>query len=311
MSRVRLNGELSRVIRESRGIRQGEETSTDGFKAKDNKFLNRIRCHQASLKIGCTPLGIPTVAHNNFMLSRSHTAAQNQLLLAQHNASKDRYVFSATKSKVVYIPDKATKADIHKEDLQFNDITIEYSTKETHPGLSRTPDSACTQAVKDRIQTGRRIAYQLMGAGLSGMNGISPHISKTLVNVYVNPALMYGLESLRLEEKDVTPRQLPQRTPQNAPNTARVYCKAQHLSPTWMPTSPGTLQMLNIFTTILHRSGSAEFEIITRQLRPELKKLDCADKIAPAQIQPPTGSNLSLQHTKQAALEEDCKAGSQ
>ena len=269
MSRVRLNGELSRVIQESRGIRQGGETSTDGFKAKDNKFLNRIRTHPVSLKIGCTPVGIPTVADDNCMLSRSHTAAQVQLLLAQNNASKDRYVFSASKSKVIHIPDRATKTITHKQPLHFNSLNIDYSSKETHLGLSRTPDGTCTQAVKDRIQTGRRTAYQLMGAGLSGMNGISPHTSKTLVNVYVNPALMYGLESLRLEDKEVTLidnyhrgllrmlQTLPESTAKPSiylllgclPAQALLHCK-----------------MLNLFMTILHRPSTPEFDIITRQL---------------------------------------------
>ena len=40
ISRVKVNGELSREMHESRGICQ-RETSTEGFKAKDNLFLQK------------------------------------------------------------------------------------------------------------------------------------------------------------------------------------------------------------------------------------------------------------------------------
>ncbi len=201
-SRVRINGQLSRAIKETRGIRQGGETSTEGFKAKDNAFLNKVSEHPSSLRIGSIAVGIPTVADDNCMLASSHNGAQTQLLLAQHNAAKSRYVFSATKSKVVYIPDKATKG-LHLPALHFNNTEIAYSAKETHLGLTRTDDGKVCEAVHDRIQTGRRMAYQLMGAGLRGVNGITPHITKSMVSVYVCPALMYGLEALSLDENSI------------------------------------------------------------------------------------------------------------
>jgi len=108
-SQVRINGELSRCIQEGRGIRQGGETSTEAFKAKEKPFLTRVRTNPVSYKIGSVPLGIPTVADNNCMITDSHTGAQTQLLLAQDNAARVRYVFSATKSKVMVLGDKDVK----------------------------------------------------------------------------------------------------------------------------------------------------------------------------------------------------------
>ena len=76
------------------------------FKVKENKFLNRVRIHPDSLCIGATPVGIPTIADDNCMLSSSCNAAQTQLLMAQANTAKVCYVFSSTKTKVKYITDK-------------------------------------------------------------------------------------------------------------------------------------------------------------------------------------------------------------
>ena len=101
VTKVRINRELSEPFHETRGIRQGGETSTDGYKAKDNNFLASVRTHPSSLKIGQTSCGIPTVADDNCMLSASHRDAQVQLLMAQTNASKIRYIYSQTKSKVL------------------------------------------------------------------------------------------------------------------------------------------------------------------------------------------------------------------
>ena len=166
LSQVRVNGQLSHKFKEGRGIRKGGETSPDGFKVKENMFLNRI--HPESLHIGATPVGIPTVADGNCMLSSSHNAAQTQLLMAQANTAKICCVFSSTKTKVMYTADKQTKNIKHKPPLQFCRSTIEYTNQETHLGLVRTSDGKVTKAVKSCIQTGRRASDKLMGAGLTG-----------------------------------------------------------------------------------------------------------------------------------------------
>jgi len=100
----------------------------------ENPFLSRVRLHTSSLRIGVTPAGIPTAADANCMLS-SHNGAQTQLYLAQQNAAKTRHVLSTTKSKVLHIIDKSSKG-LDPQPLQFNNSNIEYSTKETHLGLS-------------------------------------------------------------------------------------------------------------------------------------------------------------------------------
>lgn len=268
LSRVRVNGELSRVIKEGRGIRQGGETSTEGFKAKENRFLTRIRLHPASLRIGCTPIGIPTVADDNCMMAISHNDAQTQLLMAQDNAARIRYTFSSTKSKVLHIPDKAQKG-MPSPQLAFNGTNIEFSEKEIHLGLARTADGKATEAVSERIQTGRRTAYQLMGAGLQGMNGISPHVSKNLVSVYVNPALLYGLESMVLEDKDITKLDMYHRSLlrmiQSLPDSTAK--PAIYLLLGCLPAQALLHQkMLSLYVSILHRPGTPEYEIIVRQL---------------------------------------------
>ena len=102
-----------------------------------------MRLDSTALCIGSTSMGIPTVAADNCMISDSYIGAQIQNFMAQDNASRVRYVFTITTSKTMLIaPDKLK--EVLKISLQFNNITIQYSSKETHLGIARTDDGRST-----------------------------------------------------------------------------------------------------------------------------------------------------------------------
>ena len=61
----------------------------------------------------------------------------------QQNAANIRYIFSKTKSKVIYIPDKTSKGT-GTQPLRFKEGEIRYSQKEIHIGLARTADGKST-----------------------------------------------------------------------------------------------------------------------------------------------------------------------
>ena len=264
-SRVRIGGELSRCITEERGIRQGGETSTEIFKAKENKFLNRVRLHPDSYKIGSVSVGIPTVADDNCMISSSHTGAQTQLLLAQDNASRMRYLFSTNKSKVMHL----NSTDAAEMPLYINGREISYTKEETHLRLIRTADGKSSQAVSHRIQTGRRTTYALMGAGLHGINGVSPQVSKKLLNAYVDPAVLYRLEALILSDRDYQDLDKWQRSTlrqiQGLPESTAV-CAVYLLIGILPLTAQVHMKILTLFNSICNRHGSVEHEILARQL---------------------------------------------
>ena len=264
-SQVRINGQLSRRIKEGRGIRQGGETSTEGFKSKENPFLTRVRKNPVSYRIGSNEVGIPTVADDNCMIADSHIGAQTQLIMAQDNAARVRYVFSTQKSKVMIVGSKQPP----DTPLLFNHANIEFSSKETHLGLARTADGKATEAVKDRIQVGRRTAYALMGAGMYGVNGISPHVSKKLISVYVDPAVLYGLEALCLAEDDLKAldryqRQLLRQI-QGLPDSTAI--PAVYLLLGILPLRAQVhKKILTLYCSIMRKPTTTECEVLCRQL---------------------------------------------
>ena len=51
--------------------------------------------------------------------------------------------------------------------------------------------------VKKRIVTARRTVYSLMAAGLHGLNGVNPYVAIHMIQMYVIPRLIYGLNVIK------------------------------------------------------------------------------------------------------------------
>ena len=55
----------------------------------------------------------------------------------------------------------------------------------------------------ERIKQARRAAFKLRGAGLVGLVGVGPEVATVEYTTYVIPTLLYGLEALTLERKEI------------------------------------------------------------------------------------------------------------
>ena len=62
-----------------------------------------------------------------------------------------------------------------------------------HTGILRSADTQ-ESAVTHNIQMARCTVYSLMGSGLHGENGLDPEMSIHLLQTYILPVLIYGLE---------------------------------------------------------------------------------------------------------------------
>jgi hypothetical protein len=72
-------------------------------------------------------------------------------------------------------------------------------------GIQRCSNITATskETVENRVITARKTVFALMGAGLHGLNGVNPKVSIHLVQTYVTPRLLYGLEILSLTLGDI------------------------------------------------------------------------------------------------------------
>ena len=264
-SRVKVGSELSRVVKEGQGIRQGGQSSTDLFKCRSNKMLQRITELPDSFRIGSISLGAPTTADDTALLSATRVGAQTQINVAQDDANNHRYNFSTVKTKAIVI----NPSPLGEAPLRLNNLPVDISHQETHLGLQRTPDSKAEATIKERIKSARRAAYSLMGAGLHGLNGVGPKVSKHLIEIYVTPVLLHSLEALILSEKDY--KMLDQfyrtllRQIQHLPTNSAI--PSIYLLLGCIPIEGQLhIRMLTFFCNILRRTSSVERQVVERQL---------------------------------------------
>ena len=104
-----------------------------------------------------------------------------------------------------------------------------------------------------------------MGAGLYGLNGINPTTSKKLIEVYVIPRLIYGLECLPVSTKDIQPmevyyRELLQHIQHLPKSTANQAC---YLLIGAIPIEAHVhIKTLTLFGAIMRMKDSVEYQII-------------------------------------------------
>ena len=69
------------------------------------------------------------------------------------------------------------------------------STKQAiHIGIGRTDKDTCKATIEENLKKSRRTLYSLMGVGLHGENGLDPPTAMSIMNTYILPIMLYGLE---------------------------------------------------------------------------------------------------------------------
>ena len=265
-STVKWNGYVSNEFQEKQGIRQGGLTSADAFIAKTDPLLHKLNVQPDGFKLGCTNIGAIMVADDLAIASPTRNGLQTLINVAEQDASRERYSFNEKKTKVQILNHHAA-TDNHK--ITLNDSELSVSNNETHLGINRTTDMSFKQTIAQRIKTARRTVYSLMGAGLYGLNGINPVTSKKLINIYIKPRLIYGLEAIPLRLSDVKPielyyRELLRQVQHLPKSTANAAC---YLLLGCLPIEAEIhINTLLLFGRIMIRHDSVEYNIIERQL---------------------------------------------
>lgn len=198
---IKWNGHLSTTYTAEQGVRQGGILSADMYKIYVNRLLDRLVESPYGGRIGHINCTAPTCADDVAIVSESAEGLQKLINIAADYSSMERYQIQPTKS--VVLPIKYTK----KTDSNCNDEwkirnNVMPVVEETmHVGLLRSANSEDT-TVKENIKKARRTLYSLMGAGLHGENGYDPETSLQLLQIYVMPVLLYGLEVVLPHKKN-------------------------------------------------------------------------------------------------------------
>ena len=119
---------------------------------------------------------------------------QTLLSISDDYSGLEQYLLQLLKSVVLTIPPPRKRdklEDGHHWTLKGKEMPN--VTQTMHMGIIRSADTE-QSATKDNIQKARRTLYSLMSSGLHGENGLDPETAIHLMQTYVLPVLIYGME---------------------------------------------------------------------------------------------------------------------
>ena len=203
-SQVKWKGVLSEPFDLYQGVHQGRVTSTELYKCYIDPLLHRLEEKKYGTRIGHLYVGAPTCADDVLLGSNNMIELQDMLDEACIYSQKERYILHPQKSAVILVRSKHPLSfwkDISPWSLNDEEVQVVDSGK--HLGVERNNQSTNKVVIQERTMIGRRTTYALMGAGLHGLNGINPKVAHKLIQTYVEPRYLYGMEILNLSETEL------------------------------------------------------------------------------------------------------------
>ena len=198
---VKSRGGLSDPCTLHQGVHQGRVTSTDLYKCYIDPILHRLEENKLGARIGPYYVGAPTCADDIVLAAHNPNQLQEMLSELVIFSERERYKLYPQKSMVLPLCSKSSN-NYWKEcsPWSMNDSSIEVSSQVKHLGIVRNSTPSPKDTINDRIQTGRRATYALIGAGLHGLNGLNPKEAWKLIDTFVEPRYLYGLEIMGLTD---------------------------------------------------------------------------------------------------------------
>ena len=166
-------------------------------------LLESLRVSGVGLYIGSIYLGTPTCADDVLLLSNHPPELQAMLDVSSTYSEEHHYEIHPIKttSTILYKPRKATP-EIENLSWKLKDKDIPAQGEFTHLGLEWTAGKAHPNIDKS-ISAARRTTYALFGTGLHGRNGLDPVTSMKIVQLYILPRLVHGLDAAVLPRSQI------------------------------------------------------------------------------------------------------------
>ena len=187
---IKWEGQLSDVFDIGQGVRQGGIMSTDLYKVYENPLLDRLDDIFQGATIGEVKCAAPACADDVANASSKPAPLQALINTSADYGSMERFEFQLVKSVVVKID-----PDSDGEDYVWtlNGEPMPVVTESMHVGVLRSANTE-SSAVNENIKKARRTLYSLMPSGCHGNNGQDPETTIHLLQTYILPILVYGME---------------------------------------------------------------------------------------------------------------------
>lgn len=205
-STVKWQGETIISFNISQDVRQGGVISSHLYKQYINELLANLEKHRVGISLGSTFVGCLSCADDILLISNDNSEMQEMLDTVHNYAGDHRFQIHPVKSNTITKSPSKQKSAIIKEKLntfQLGNTIMKFESETTHLGLKRAISEESKIYINNKISLARRTLYSVIKTGVHGTNGLNPRTSCKIYQVYVLPRLLYGLETLNLQTKDI------------------------------------------------------------------------------------------------------------
>ncbi|CAC5400934.1 unnamed protein product [Mytilus coruscus] len=205
-STVKWQGDHSFSFRIEQGVRQGGVLSTHLYKQYINELLCNLEKHGIGISNRNTYAGCPTCADDIVLLSYDHTEMQEMLDTVYTYARDHRFQIHPVKSNTIIkniSKQKSENFNNKLDSLKLGENDTDIKSETTYLGLKRTTSDDSKINFDERITLARRTLCSLIKSGVHGTNGLNPRTSVKIYQIYVIPRLLYGLETINIQNKDM------------------------------------------------------------------------------------------------------------
>ena len=212
LSRIKMNGQLSRPIKETLGVKQGHIKSSDHYTAYNGPLLDTLERVSLGVWIGPINCGVTGVADDDFLMSDDSIRLQGLIDIAEHYGKRYRITYGASKTKITI-----SGSDIDRKfygdttPWSMGGVPIEVVENNDHLGQIVSGENQVIKNVDNRIKKGRGSLYKLLGPAFAYKCLLSPLVKLHLYRIYTCPILRSGLASFTLREPALQPLAIFQR----------------------------------------------------------------------------------------------------
>ena len=185
---------MSRLYQVQRGVKEGNVISPLLYKLYINDLLQSLQKSNLGQKIGSIHIGAPACADDVLLITNNRLHNQPLLDAAYNYSQAHMYQLHPQKSLVTQLLKASTNnGDDDNITWQIGNDPVSITEEFTHLGLT-WKSGKTSPDILENIKKARRTSYSLLRIGLHGLNGIDPPAALKIIQTYVTPRLIHGLE---------------------------------------------------------------------------------------------------------------------
>ena len=213
LTKVKMSGKLSRTLKETLGVKQGNINSSDDYKVYVNPALRTFEDSNLGVSIGSHPNVVTVsstgVADDMYLMTNDQHKLQILINLAEMYGDNYLIKYGASKTKITVIGSK-TDMEYYSDVRPWNmkGSSIDVVENNDHLGQIVSGSRQEGKNVDLSLKRARGSLYSLLGPAFAYKCTLSPTVQIHLYRTYTCPILRSGLASFTLRSSHIKPLSL-------------------------------------------------------------------------------------------------------